>query len=206
MAETLASMLSPVPDLADSWLQRVRMTLAPSNSLKDARHNVHQHYDLGNPFYQLWLDRELAGRGALQLAAIHDGMLHELRFTAPEHETKTLFFRDAPPAGRVLLNHVTEQKGAASNADVSPTSAAPRAPPERMTAARAQSRGAGAETEASARVARQRAAAAPAIAFSSPPPRARAAPPPSSQTKPARERSPRVELIEVHAPRVQVLD
>jgi cyclopropane-fatty-acyl-phospholipid synthase len=42
-----------------SWLQRLRMALARSNSLRHARHNVHHHYDLGNPFYQLWLDREL---------------------------------------------------------------------------------------------------------------------------------------------------
>jgi cyclopropane-fatty-acyl-phospholipid synthase len=42
-----------------SWLQRLRMALARSNSFRHARHNVHHHYDLGNPFYQLWLDREL---------------------------------------------------------------------------------------------------------------------------------------------------
>ncbi len=35
------------------------MAFAPKNSLWHARHNVHHHYDLGNPFYQLWLDREL---------------------------------------------------------------------------------------------------------------------------------------------------
>jgi len=37
----------------------VRMAFARGNSLTHARHNVHHHYDLGNPFYQLWLDREL---------------------------------------------------------------------------------------------------------------------------------------------------
>ena len=42
-----------------SWLQRLRMTFPRGNSLSHARHNVHHHYDLGNPFYQLWLDREL---------------------------------------------------------------------------------------------------------------------------------------------------
>jgi hypothetical protein len=77
---------------------------------------------------EIWLDRELVGRGSLQLAAIDDGMLHELRFTAPEHETKTLFFRDAPPSGRVLLNHVSERDG-------------PRVPeaPKRVTRQRAAS-------------------------------------------------------------------
>jgi cyclopropane-fatty-acyl-phospholipid synthase len=42
-----------------SWLQRVRLMFAHRNTLRHARHNVHHHYDLGNPFYQLWLDREL---------------------------------------------------------------------------------------------------------------------------------------------------
>jgi len=35
------------------------MTFSRGNSPSHARHNVHHHYDLGNPFYQLWLDREL---------------------------------------------------------------------------------------------------------------------------------------------------
>src|SRR5438045_3222405 len=30
-----------------------------SNSLRGSRHNIHHHYDLGNDFYKLWLDREL---------------------------------------------------------------------------------------------------------------------------------------------------
>ena len=30
------------------------------NDARAARHNVHHHYDLGNAFYRLWLDRETA--------------------------------------------------------------------------------------------------------------------------------------------------
>ena len=30
-----------------------------SNDLKQAKENVHRHYDLGNEFYRLWLDREM---------------------------------------------------------------------------------------------------------------------------------------------------
>src|SRR5262249_43721887 len=30
-----------------------------SHSLADSRDNVHRHYDLGNDFYRLWLDREM---------------------------------------------------------------------------------------------------------------------------------------------------
>lgn len=36
-----------------SWLRH------RSNDIRTARHNVHHHYDLGNDFYQLWLDREM---------------------------------------------------------------------------------------------------------------------------------------------------
>jgi cyclopropane-fatty-acyl-phospholipid synthase len=31
-----------------------------SNSLNDSRDNIHAHYDLGNSFYKLWLDPQLA--------------------------------------------------------------------------------------------------------------------------------------------------
>lgn len=31
----------------------------PSNDVRAARENVHRHYDLGNEFYRLWLDREM---------------------------------------------------------------------------------------------------------------------------------------------------
>jgi cyclopropane-fatty-acyl-phospholipid synthase len=37
-----------------SWRLRQR-----SNDVRAARENVHRHYDLGNAFYRLWLDREM---------------------------------------------------------------------------------------------------------------------------------------------------
>jgi len=37
-----------------SWL-----TLLAHHSLRRSRQNVHHHYDIGNDFYRLWLDREL---------------------------------------------------------------------------------------------------------------------------------------------------
>lgn len=37
------------------WLTRVR---AQTPDLSDSRHNIHHHYDIGNEFYSLWLDRE----------------------------------------------------------------------------------------------------------------------------------------------------
>jgi len=38
---------------------RVHRPWLTRNSVQRSRHNVHHHYDLGNDFYQLWLDREL---------------------------------------------------------------------------------------------------------------------------------------------------
>jgi cyclopropane-fatty-acyl-phospholipid synthase len=45
-----------------SWYQRLTshwMTKRQENSLYGSRDNIHSHYDLGNDFYKLWLDREL---------------------------------------------------------------------------------------------------------------------------------------------------
>ena len=48
-----------------SWRDRIRAAVAFAhsltfaNSLNSARRNVHHHYDLGNDFYERWLDREL---------------------------------------------------------------------------------------------------------------------------------------------------
>jgi cyclopropane-fatty-acyl-phospholipid synthase len=42
-----------------SWRERVASALAFANSPTGSRRNVHHHYDLGNSFYQLWLDQEL---------------------------------------------------------------------------------------------------------------------------------------------------
>ena len=36
-----------------------RRRASPSNDERAARENVHRHYDLGNDFYRLWLDREM---------------------------------------------------------------------------------------------------------------------------------------------------
>ena len=39
-----------------AWLQRFRRLAAPD--LSEARRNIHHHYDIGNDFYKLWLDRQ----------------------------------------------------------------------------------------------------------------------------------------------------
>jgi len=42
-----------------SWKDRVLTTLTLPTTLASARRNVHHHYDLGNDFYQQWLDTDL---------------------------------------------------------------------------------------------------------------------------------------------------
>ena len=44
------------------WYQRIMskwMDCSQVNSFSGSRENIHRHYDLGNDFYKLWLDREL---------------------------------------------------------------------------------------------------------------------------------------------------
>jgi cyclopropane-fatty-acyl-phospholipid synthase len=44
------------------WLNRAARWINHSrpNTLSAARHNIHHHYDLGNDFYRLWLDRQMS--------------------------------------------------------------------------------------------------------------------------------------------------
>lgn len=118
---------------------------------------------------EIWLDRKVAGVGRVQLGAIDDGALHELQFMAPEHETKSLFFRNTPPAGRVVLQRIVRKQAAASGP--------------------------------------KRAVRSSPVVAAAPPVRAR----PSVNEAPSEARAlsskaPRVQLIDVRMPRVEVLD
>ena len=42
-----------------TWTDRLRRLVIRPHGRRAVRHNVHHHYDLGNDFYRLWLDREL---------------------------------------------------------------------------------------------------------------------------------------------------
>ena len=44
------------PAQIDDWVRRV---LVSPNALHRSRDNIHHHYDIGNEFYQLWLDGEM---------------------------------------------------------------------------------------------------------------------------------------------------
>jgi cyclopropane-fatty-acyl-phospholipid synthase len=50
---------SLVPAAVLRWLHRAR-----ANTLSGARDNIHRHYDIGDDFYQLWLDDEMVYSGA----------------------------------------------------------------------------------------------------------------------------------------------
>jgi cyclopropane-fatty-acyl-phospholipid synthase len=51
--------LTRLSSLEPSWLDRIKATVSAANSLSRARTNVHHHYDLGNAFYERWLDRRM---------------------------------------------------------------------------------------------------------------------------------------------------
>jgi len=138
---------------------------------------------------EIWLDQALVGHGRLELAPIPDGAMHELRFVAAGHETRSLFFLDAPPAGRVILERASEYRS--SKADTSAHEAAEVVSP----------RNDGAEEREPARNVRRRRA---------PPPPAEAAQPPVEHAPPVAstpvKKPMQIKLIEAHTPRVQVLD
>jgi len=167
------------------------------------------------PHGEIWLDQTVAGVGSVQLGAIDDGELHELRFMAPGYETTTLIFRNSPPPGRVVLRRLARHDPAAASA-----------PPARGgTASGDTARGDTARSEAPAtqrqdppnveRAARRvdaevepsNPAASRAAVAAQPTPPARPAAddaPPDASAAP--QALPRVKLIEVHIPRVEVLD
>jgi cyclopropane-fatty-acyl-phospholipid synthase len=49
------SRLSPAP----TWRDRLALLMPAANSVTKSRRNVHHHYDLGNDFYQGWLDEQM---------------------------------------------------------------------------------------------------------------------------------------------------
>jgi cyclopropane-fatty-acyl-phospholipid synthase len=53
LSETTSS--APAPRRVIEWLRRRR-----TNTFSDSRDNIRHHYDLGNRFYQLWLDGQLS--------------------------------------------------------------------------------------------------------------------------------------------------
>lgn len=147
---------------------------------------------------EIWLDQVAAGVGRVQLGAIDDGKLHELRFVAPDHEPTTVFFRNVPPTDRVVLRPIPRRDPAASRAARAGTRGGAARPRHAApSAARASSRGEASEASHRARGAAGAARPAPARPVSAGAPAASEAP---------KKRVPQIKLIEVQSPRVEVLD
>lgn len=120
------------------------------------------------PYADILLDEELVGTGRISQGPIRDGRMHELRFVAAGHEARSLFFRDTPPTGRVILARISDADSEVSEPRVERPAPRRRSPPALQ--------------------------ARPAL--SSPP-----APSPQQAQK-----SPQVQVIEVDAPRVQIVE
>src|SRR5689334_18772396 len=61
LLETLIRALSETASSAPAPRRIIeRLRRRGANSAADARLNIQHHYDLGNAFYQLWLDRQLS--------------------------------------------------------------------------------------------------------------------------------------------------
>src|SRR5690606_20900116 len=78
------------------WLDRGRQFAAPD--LHESRRNIHHHYDIGNRFYELWLDRE-----ALQYTCAYyptaEATLEEAQQAKMHHVARKLRLR---PGERVV--------------------------------------------------------------------------------------------------------
>ena len=59
LADVLEALFRVSLSAAPSWRERLATITALPNTATASRRNVHRHYDLGNDFYALWLDRDL---------------------------------------------------------------------------------------------------------------------------------------------------
>jgi hypothetical protein len=158
---------------------------------------------------EIWLDHSRLGLGRVELAPLLDGELHELRFVAEGRAPRSLYFVGSPPSGRVVLEQAEPGTSPAGSA-AGPVEAAGDAPALEPPALE------GAEVEGSeaARRAESAAHAAPRVAprRRPVPAAARSAPAPARTEAAAggkatlSKKTPQIQLIEAHTPRVQVLE
>lgn len=140
---------------------------------------------------EIWLDQSLVGVGRIELAALPDGALHELRFVAAGHVPRSLYFVEQPPAGRIILARAPDAPEAAA-LDGMPGSGEP----ESAALARPAPREPPREREVVRSPPRRRA----------PPPRPAPEPAAAAAKSPPVKKSPQIQLIEARVPRVQVLE
>ncbi|MGE0081497.1 MAG: class I SAM-dependent methyltransferase [Thiohalomonadaceae bacterium] len=60
LTEFMRIILRARPPALDSRFPMARLLRRQLNTLSGSRENIHHHYDIGNAFYELWLDREMA--------------------------------------------------------------------------------------------------------------------------------------------------
>ncbi|HCK75870.1 MAG TPA: cyclopropane-fatty-acyl-phospholipid synthase, partial [Gammaproteobacteria bacterium] len=59
VALLVAAFSAPEPQGIASVVKRVQQRKPRANTHDGSRENIHHHYDIGNDFYQLWLDKEM---------------------------------------------------------------------------------------------------------------------------------------------------
>ena len=98
MLEVLALVMPPV-ERQNAWARFVSrwMSWAQADTLLGARRNIHRHYDLGNDFYRLWLDREMSYSCAYFRSP--DATLEAAQEAKMEHICRKLLLR---PGERVV--------------------------------------------------------------------------------------------------------
>jgi hypothetical protein len=161
----------------------------------------------------IWLDSKRLGTGRVSQGAIRDGLVHQLRFIAPGYAPRSIFFRDLPAAGKVVLEPMasSEQslKRAAATLDpvLNPAPSEPVAPTNapRHSVGLTSTQNPVVSNSRQADRADARTSAArgpdPKPAVASVP---RPAPPPSNPPPPPPK--PQIQVIEERTPRVQIID
>jgi cyclopropane-fatty-acyl-phospholipid synthase len=56
---SITAALGLLAPLETTWRDRIAAALSSANTLSRSRRHVHHHYDLGNAFYERWLDRRM---------------------------------------------------------------------------------------------------------------------------------------------------
>jgi hypothetical protein len=147
---------------------------------------------------EIWLDQSLVGVGRIELAAMQDGSLHELRFVADGYVARSFYFMEQPPTGRIILLRASESRPHAepTSTPVLDELAVPRG------AAEAEPLAAPAVRPAPREPVREVARSAPRRRATPP----RAAPEPAAAKPQPVKKAPQIQLIDARMPRVQVLE
>lgn len=100
--ESVQDVIESLYNNKDSFLNNsnhyFKLMKALSNNLKNSKNNVEHHYDVGNDFYQLWLDYSMTYSCAYFRSAVDS--LNEAQKNKVEHILKKLYLQE----GQTLLD------------------------------------------------------------------------------------------------------